>query len=160
MHRVFVYGTLKTDQPNHHVISKGIQAGDCQFDGLGVTEAKYSLVIASQYNIPFLLDARNVVNSQNVEGEVYSVNEKMLSLLDGFERHPQFYTRCEVPILIKDKTEKMWCYLMQNFREHLLQLPTTPNYDSALHAPYLGGKERPDREEDRRAFMLEIKENI
>ena len=57
MDRVFVYGTLKKDQPNHHVLSEAIEAGDCQFVCLGVTEAKYPLVIASDYNVPFLLDA-------------------------------------------------------------------------------------------------------
>jgi gamma-glutamylaminecyclotransferase len=64
MERVFVYGTLKKDQPNHHVISAAIKAGDCQFVCLGVTEAKYPLVIASDYNFPFLLDAPNAENAQ------------------------------------------------------------------------------------------------
>ncbi|XP_061194234.1 putative gamma-glutamylcyclotransferase CG2811 [Saccostrea echinata] len=160
MQRVFVYGTLRKDQPNHHLISNGIQSGDCQFQGLGVTETKYPLVVASRYNVPFLLDAPNVPNAQNVEGEVYTANEKMMGILDGLERHPDFYTRCEISVLFNDKPEKAWCYLMQKFRQPLLQLPFNRKYDSKEHAPYLGGDKRPIGEEARRNFMAEIKENL
>jgi phage gp36-like protein len=59
--------------------------------------------------------------------------------------------------MMNGKAEKMWGYLMQNFREHLLQKPTIPKYDCSL-ARYLSVKERePDKE--RQHFMLEIKEN-
>ena len=47
---VFVYGTLKRNQPNHHYLSTAefiTEATCCQ---------KFPLVIASKYNIPFAID--------------------------------------------------------------------------------------------------------
>lgn len=63
MQRVFVYGTLKKGQPNHHLISGGIESGDCRVEGVGVTEAKYPLIVTTRYNVPFLLDAPNARNA-------------------------------------------------------------------------------------------------
>lgn len=63
MQRVFVYGTLKKGQPNHHLISGGIESGDCRVEGVGVTEAKYPLIVTTRYNVPFLLDAPNAGNA-------------------------------------------------------------------------------------------------
>ena len=57
-HTVFVYGTLKRGQPNHKLISDGLAAGDCALVGVGATADRFPLVVASRYNIPFLLDAR------------------------------------------------------------------------------------------------------
>lgn len=50
---VFVYGTLKSGEPNHHWFSKG----DGHFKLLcnAQTTEKYPLIIATDYNIPFLL---------------------------------------------------------------------------------------------------------
>lgn len=52
---VFVYGTLKTDEPNHHWLTD-TGNGSATFVGTGVMQNKYPLIIASRYNIPFLLD--------------------------------------------------------------------------------------------------------
>ena len=57
MQRVFVYGTLKSGQPNHHLIQEGLSSGECRYEGVGVTELKYPLVVASHWKVPFLLDA-------------------------------------------------------------------------------------------------------
>ena len=56
MHRVFVYGTLKKGQPNHYLIDSP-EKGVAHFLGEGRTVEKYPLVIATEYNVPFLLDA-------------------------------------------------------------------------------------------------------
>jgi gamma-glutamylaminecyclotransferase len=53
-HLVFVYGTLKTGEPNHSVMSDA-ETGRAEFVGIGTTINKYPLVIGSRYNIPFLL---------------------------------------------------------------------------------------------------------
>ena len=53
-HRVFVYGTLKQGQPNHHVITQ-CKEGKYTLLGQGRTVSKWPLVIASHFNIPFLL---------------------------------------------------------------------------------------------------------
>ncbi len=53
-HLVFVYGTLKRGQPNFSVMKSS--AGQAEFVAEGQTAEKYPLVIASRYNIPYLLD--------------------------------------------------------------------------------------------------------
>lgn len=57
-HLVFVYGTLKRGEPNHHVLTE--TEGQQKIFGKGCTQHKYPLVIGSQYNIPYLLDNLNI----------------------------------------------------------------------------------------------------
>ena len=52
---VFVYGTLKKNEPNYHWLTNK-ENGRASFVSKGKTKELYPLVIASQYNIPFLLD--------------------------------------------------------------------------------------------------------
>lgn len=47
---VFVYGTLKHGEPNSHFLE------NAKYVSEAVTNEKYPLVIASQYNIPFALN--------------------------------------------------------------------------------------------------------
>ncbi len=54
-HRVFVYGTLKKGQPNDHRLSNP-SLGTTKFVGQAKLNERYPMVIASKYNIPFLLD--------------------------------------------------------------------------------------------------------
>lgn len=54
LYQVFVYGTLKTGQPNNHVMHT-LANGEAKLIGTGRTVSRYPLVISSQYNIPFLL---------------------------------------------------------------------------------------------------------
>lgn len=51
---VFVYGTLKKGEPNHHWFAKSTE-GISNFIGAAKTIRKYPLIIATKYNIPFLL---------------------------------------------------------------------------------------------------------
>lgn len=53
-HSVFVYGTLKKGEPNHHWITSK-ENGHAKFISNAQTIKKYPLIIASKYNIPFLL---------------------------------------------------------------------------------------------------------
>jgi len=55
LHKVFVYGTLKRGEPNHHWITD-MKKGFARFIGVGKTVNKYPLIIATKYNIPFVLD--------------------------------------------------------------------------------------------------------
>ncbi len=51
----FVYGTLKKGEPNHYWLTDTAN-GTATFVGTGVTQNLFPLVIASRYNIPFLID--------------------------------------------------------------------------------------------------------
>lgn len=87
---VFVYGTLKRGQPNHHWIET-IENGTASFVGCGRTTQKFPLVIATRYNVPFLLDLPGT--GKIVHGEVYAVDEAKLAHLDVLEEYPTFYSR-------------------------------------------------------------------
>ncbi|CAI2349549.1 unnamed protein product [Caenorhabditis sp. 36 PRJEB53466] len=51
---VFVYGTLKTGEPNHKVLSE--TDGEYRFISSGSTAQRFPLVVGTKFNIPFLLD--------------------------------------------------------------------------------------------------------
>ncbi|PIO52849.1 hypothetical protein TELCIR_25838, partial [Teladorsagia circumcincta] len=52
--RVFVYGTLKRGEPNADVLTN--TDGQYRFVGEGRTKTPYPLIVASKYNIPFVLN--------------------------------------------------------------------------------------------------------
>lgn len=54
VYKVFVYGTLKRGEPNHHWFSN-VPGGKSRFLYQARTKEKYPLIIATDYNIPFLL---------------------------------------------------------------------------------------------------------
>ncbi|KYM87051.1 hypothetical protein ALC53_03668 [Atta colombica] len=131
LHRVFVYGTLKQSEPNHGLM-KDTANGYAKFLGLGKTTVQYPLVIATKYNIPFLLKKPNTGNY--VFGEIYDVDSNMLKRLDELEEHPQFYERTEETVLLaseaafkSEKTfeevsesTKAWIYFLPKFKSSLL----------------------------------------
>lgn len=93
---VFVYGTLKRREPNHHVIDPSLHTnadttGVSEFIGSARTEKKFPLVIGTRFNIPFLLDSEGV--GHQIRGEIYRVDEKVLKKLDVLEDYPSFYDR-------------------------------------------------------------------
>lgn len=53
--RVFVYGTLKRGQPNHYLMNES-KNGSAKFIAKAKTIQKFPLVVATRYNIPFLLN--------------------------------------------------------------------------------------------------------
>ena len=52
---IFVYGTLKRGEPNHHWLANTAH-GFQEFLGAARTQKRFPLVIASRYNVPYLLD--------------------------------------------------------------------------------------------------------
>ena len=67
---VFVYGTLKKDFPYSYCLA------DVKFVGETQTVDKYPLIVASRFNIPYLLGAKGVGNQ--IDGEVYDVTDCQL----------------------------------------------------------------------------------
>lgn len=96
---VFVYGTLKRGQPNHHWLTRE-ENGVARFLGTGATVRQFPLVIGTRYNIPFLLDRCGL--GHNVHGEVYEIDDSMLQNLDILEDYPEFYDREEQPIQLEE----------------------------------------------------------
>lgn len=88
--KVFVYGTLKRLQPNHFVLTTAAN-GIANFLTDGQTNVKFPLVVATRYNIPFLLNRPDTGHC--IVGEIYEVNNDMLEFLDKFEDHPNLYRR-------------------------------------------------------------------
>ncbi|XP_072937633.1 putative gamma-glutamylcyclotransferase CG2811 isoform X2 [Epargyreus clarus] len=146
-HKVFVYGTLKQHEPNHHWLTNP-NHGVARFVAPGVTKTKYPLIIATRYNIPFLLFSPG--NGCNVKGEVYEVDDVMLSKLDILEDHPNYYIRTMDDIIIERNRslEKevvcCWVYFLMNFKPELLNKQQFENYSSSdTHGlPYMERSKR------------------
>ena len=75
--KVFVYGTLRKGAPNY---SKTLASETARLVGMAHTSERYPMRLLSRYNVPFLLRKPGV--GQQVVGEVYEVDEAMLSKLD------------------------------------------------------------------------------
>lgn len=93
--KVFVYGTLKSGQPNHFWITDSSN-GSAQLQSAGTTSEKYPMVIATRYNIPFLLDLPGT--GHPITGEIYAVDDNKLKQLDIVENYPKFYDRILVDV--------------------------------------------------------------
>ncbi|XP_074483150.1 gamma-glutamylaminecyclotransferase B-like isoform X1 [Sebastes fasciatus] len=105
MARIFVYGTLKQGQPNYYRMFDSAN-GKAEFLASACTVQKYPLIIASKYNIPFLLNIPG--RGHRVRGEIYKVDDKMLEFLDDFESVPSMYQRTQVQLEVEEwvgKTE-------------------------------------------------------
>lgn len=90
LQRLFVYGTLKSGQPNHNILcdaNNGLAKYWCK----ATTTKKMPLVIGTRYNIPFLIN-KNGVGSY-VTGEIYEVDDKMMEILDNLEDCQRIYKR-------------------------------------------------------------------
>jgi|TARA_B100000768_G_scaffold166672_1_gene170212 gamma-glutamylaminecyclotransferase len=100
---VFVYGTLK------HGHSNNVLMDSSKFIGRAITIDKF---VMYQSGIPFVSKS---LNTTNISGEVYSVNETTMSNLDLLEHHPDWYVREKVSVRVIDregeiKTMEAWLY--------------------------------------------------
>ncbi|RWS05940.1 gamma-glutamylaminecyclotransferase B-like protein, partial [Dinothrombium tinctorium] len=145
MHFVFVYGTLKTNQPNHKYLMDE-SSGKAKLVCKARTKDKWPLVIASKYNIPYLLLEKG--KGHQVFGEVYLVDETKFAFLDEFESYPAYYTRLKTPVEAVDYNNDLalnpWIYFLSKSAPKLLSLPMFECYDS-LGAHGLTYVERFDR---------------
>lgn len=90
LHRLFVYGTLKSGQPNHNILRDSTN-GLAKYWCKATTTTKMPLVIGTRYNIPFLLNKPGV--GSYVTGEIYEVDDKMMNILDNLEDCQRIYKR-------------------------------------------------------------------
>ncbi|AXY02026.1 gamma-glutamylcyclotransferase [Vibrio alfacsensis] len=96
-HLVFVYGTLRSGESNHHYLSTA------QFLGHHQTEPQFALYDLGPY--PALS-----VGQKSIQGEVYLINEETLIELDKLEDVPVEYHR----ETIVTPFGQAWIYLYQD----------------------------------------------
>ena len=148
---VFVYGTLKCNFPNHYLM-KDHNGKVSKYITSGKTSDKFPLVVASFCQIPFILNSPGIGN--HVQGEVWTVNTKMLQFLDEFEAHPQLYTRTPIKILLNDNLDSgetmlvCGCYMLNNFKDELLKNDFLVSYEVAQSSAYNGEYDNSDAEEE------------
>ncbi|ACY49855.1 Gamma-glutamylcyclotransferase family protein YtfP [Vibrio alginolyticus] len=96
-HLVFVYGTLRKGECNHHFLSSA------QFLGQHETDAQFALYDLGPY--PALS-----VGQRSIQGEVYLIDDETLSELDKLEDVPVEYRRES----IVTPFGQAWIYLYQD----------------------------------------------
>src|SRR4051794_22803091 len=84
---VFVYGTLRSGQPNHH---RHLANAECL--GEALSAPRYTMV--SLGGFPGVLAGGETA----IHGEVYRVDAPTLARLDELEGHPHFYARAAITI--------------------------------------------------------------
>ncbi|XP_071852038.1 gamma-glutamylaminecyclotransferase-like [Apostichopus japonicus] len=142
MHRIFVYGTLKsTEIFNFHLID--VTNGKATFVSKGTTCKKYPLVAFTfkQYKrVPGLLfDDEGVGN--NVHGEIWDVDDQLLRWLDNFESYPEHYDRQVLDIVREEgaqgTVEQCMTYVRRGYSKDVLELSYYTSYNSKeIGKPY------------------------
>ena len=101
---VFVYGTLKTGEPNHYWFEDQSH-GFAEIVGPAETAEKFPLVIATKYNLPMLLGMLlqsttflmicldQAGTGRNIKGELYRIDEEKLAHL-GLVTENKLYSKC------------------------------------------------------------------
>lgn len=105
---VFVYGSLRRGQANHHQLQGASHQGDARLSGL----ALYDLG-------PFPMAVASTGPSQPLQGELYRVEPELLAALDRFEGVPRLYQRRAWPL---NDDQRVWVYVgrQQQVRHGLL----------------------------------------
>lgn len=97
--KVFVYGTLKNGEQNYYWLTDE-KNGVAKFIGSGLSQIKFPLIIATKYNIPFLLNRIGI--GHLIKGEIYEVDDQMLLNLDDLEDYPKLYDRIPITVTTDD----------------------------------------------------------
>ncbi|WP_435247876.1 gamma-glutamylcyclotransferase [Vibrio sp. nBUS_14] len=95
-HLVFVYGTLRQDQSNHHYLQY------CELLGCFDTPEAFALFDLGAY--PAM-----IFGKKSVAGEVYIINDEILESLDRLEDVPVEYRREQIETIFG----LAWVYLYQ-----------------------------------------------
>ncbi|GMR40599.1 hypothetical protein PMAYCL1PPCAC_10794, partial [Pristionchus mayeri] len=145
LHRVLVYGTLKSAHSNHSVLTESV--GTQRLLGLAETVSPFPLVVGTALNVPFMLYARG--QGHNVEGELYEVDDAKLARLDALEKHPVFYERKleKVRILHCNETVDAWIYFITKWADDFMDKSSAPlvvfhENGEGSGRPFLSGRSR------------------
>jgi gamma-glutamylaminecyclotransferase len=100
-HLVFVYGTLRQDEVNHHLLAHA------RFVAEAHTEPCFDLFDLGAF------PAMSAGGETAVLGEVYAIDEATLARLDRLEGHPSFYQRTQIRL---EGGQEVETYLMDRAR--------------------------------------------
>jgi gamma-glutamylaminecyclotransferase len=96
--RVFVYGTLRSSEVNHHLLKKA------RYCGPFITQPHYKMFDMGAY--PGVVRRGRT----RIHGEVYEVDSRQMADLDQLEGYPTAYTRR----LIRTPWGRAWIYLIRD----------------------------------------------
>lgn len=106
MNKIFVYGTLKQHQPNFPIIKSGV------FCGIGRLDEAYGLRMVSMGSFPALIPSGKN-SSQEIIGEMWSIDDEAFKNVDYLEGYPTFYDREQLTILDSaDREHICWVYFI------------------------------------------------
>lgn len=99
--RVFVYGSLKRGQPNHHWLTDAVWLGEASLDGVQLFDlGPFPMAVAISPSQPGGLHP--------VRGELYRVDGAILKRLDRLEAAPRLFERHWLPL---SDGANAWVYL-------------------------------------------------
>lgn len=100
--KVFVYGSLKASRHNHHTLQGSIYLGKA------TTVDKWAMVGT---DMPFPYCIEEYDGGQNVAGEVYEVDTRVMNKLDRLEGYPNFYDKKTIKVKdINGEEVEAWIY--------------------------------------------------
>jgi gamma-glutamylcyclotransferase (GGCT)/AIG2-like uncharacterized protein YtfP len=104
------------------------------------TKSKYPLLQADKWNAPFLIHHENYPGSFHVQGELFEVDKKGMSVLDEFEGvNNSYYKRLRIEVYTQNRnglqiSKNAWCYF--RYRESAQLLANTSGF-----LPFFGNEE-------------------
>lgn len=110
--KLFVYGTLRSDQPAHGLLRGAKLLARVR------TDPQFTLVDMTD-GYPAMLDG----GATGIVGEIYELNEAALSELDRYEEAPELFQRVARRIAGHD----VWVYLLPE--QHAVGRPMIPGGD-------------------------------
>lgn len=106
--KVFVYGTLKANGHNHHVL------GTSKMLGTGLTAGNYAM-IGKDMSYPYLLSLMSKdEGGLQILGEVYECDEDTMRRLDTLEGVPYHYLRKQISVLLNGTYHIVTTYMKTN----------------------------------------------
>ncbi len=101
---VFVYGTLKRGFSNHYFLE------DAKFIAQVTTKDKFPMVnIIKAY--PYIIN--DTRNGHNIEGELYKIDEIILTKLDMLEGYPEHYDRRSIIVIAENQEYRAIVYFIK-----------------------------------------------
>lgn len=101
-HKVFVYGTLRREEPNHYLLENH------PFLGEAISMDDF---IMWGSRVPFIREAEGK-HALPIRGEIFEVPHEYMPRLDALEGHPRWYLRKEKTFRLNGEKVTAWVYTM------------------------------------------------